>query len=356
MGKEKFVALDGLRGVAALLVVLYHYQASVGYEALMPSGYLAVDLFFLISGFVIGHAYEWKLLNQLTFRAFIEIRLIRLYPLFIMGCMLSVICSFFAAVQSSDWYQLKQQLKALAFNAFFLPVPFWSDRGAYPLNFPAWTLFFELLINFIYAWLVRRLSTLVLLVVLVVSTSASFIGAQVHATADYASAGGPDMLWGLARVTTPFTMGLLLYRGWKSDPSRFPRVPAWMSVALFCATLFFPRTGKGAAAAATAIVVVGQTAIVALAIGSRPTGWLEKLFKALGALSYPLYALHIPIFATVAVFLVPERVSLVNAGLLAAVATLAASTLAIGIDRRIGNALRKFAGLRRRDVQAAPSL
>lgn len=82
--RRTFHTLDGLRGVAAGTVLIYHFP-SLWSPASAPSAYLAVDLFFLMSGFVIEHAYGQRLATGLGVRRFLLLRLIRLYPLYLVG-------------------------------------------------------------------------------------------------------------------------------------------------------------------------------------------------------------------------------------------------------------------------------
>ncbi len=85
----KFTVLDGLRGVAALCVVQTHTQDLLLGDTL-PTAYLAVDLFFLLSGFVLAHAYEERLRQGMTLHRFMLARLVRLYPLYLAGIAIAV--------------------------------------------------------------------------------------------------------------------------------------------------------------------------------------------------------------------------------------------------------------------------
>ena len=81
-GKHVYATLDGIRGIAAALVAMRHAGALFpGWD--FPNSGLAVDLFFVISGFVVASAYDRRLADGLTLGAFMRIRLIRLYPLYL---------------------------------------------------------------------------------------------------------------------------------------------------------------------------------------------------------------------------------------------------------------------------------
>src|SRR6185437_6209521 len=90
-GRHAYATLDGLRGVAALAVVLYHYAS----DLIAPHGYLAVDLFFAMSGFVIASAYEAKLKDGLDVRGFLGIRAKRLAPLWMLGAIVGFVLAAF---------------------------------------------------------------------------------------------------------------------------------------------------------------------------------------------------------------------------------------------------------------------
>ena len=86
--KKVFRLLDGLRGIAALVVVLLHIPQFIKDDT-FPEGYLAVDLFFVISGVVIRQAYEHRLESELSVWRFAWLRIVRLYPLYMLGAMIS---------------------------------------------------------------------------------------------------------------------------------------------------------------------------------------------------------------------------------------------------------------------------
>lgn len=89
--KPHYELLDGLRGVAALLVVFYHIFEGLSFAAggtlitVINHGYLAVDFFFILSGFVIGYAYDDRLGKSMSLGNFFKRRLIRLHPMIVMG-------------------------------------------------------------------------------------------------------------------------------------------------------------------------------------------------------------------------------------------------------------------------------
>ena len=153
--KPRYEILDGLRGVAAMIVVAFHlletYSKGPAYQVL-NHGYLAVDFFFVLSGFVIGYAYDDRW-NRMSLKGFFKRRLVRLHPMVIMG---SLIGALF-------WWEV---LLICLLGCTMLPaLPSWDIRGwgeTSPLNGPAWSLLYEYIANILYALVIRRFPKFVL--------------------------------------------------------------------------------------------------------------------------------------------------------------------------------------------------
>ena len=97
--KPQYAILDGLRGVASLVVVAFHlFEAHAASHAdqIINHGYLAVDFFFVLSGFVIGYAYDDRW-GRMTYRDFFKRRLIRLHPMVVMGMLIGAAAFYFGA-------------------------------------------------------------------------------------------------------------------------------------------------------------------------------------------------------------------------------------------------------------------
>jgi peptidoglycan/LPS O-acetylase OafA/YrhL len=93
--REKFIFLDGLRGVAAMSVGILHAGQIFNVDIIPRHGYLAVDFFFCLSGFVIAYAYEERLFGQHSWGRFALLRVIRLYPMIVVGTALGTIATLF---------------------------------------------------------------------------------------------------------------------------------------------------------------------------------------------------------------------------------------------------------------------
>lgn len=304
-----YLALDGLRGVAALVVVWYHIFEAFATSPLDQTfnhGYLAVDFFFLLSGFVVSHAYDRRW-GQMSIGVFSLRRLIRLHPMLILGALLGGLMFYTQATPTQPLHLVPLTAVVIATLANMLMIPATSAmdiRGyteIFPLNGPTWSLFFEYLANIVYALVLRRLSDRLLLVVVILSGIGLAYEGLGHSPWAYLGAGwsfADGGFWGgLARVGFSFSLGLLLCRRFKPTKFRWgfelgaillvtllsiPRIGGeqamWQNALyeLVCCTLIFPT-----------LVYLGACSEVTSKTGIR-------LMKFLGELSYPLYIIHFP--------------------------------------------------------------
>lgn len=164
-GKQHFAVLDGLRGTAALLVVIFHVQGITvvfeGSKVLLHHAPLAVDFFFMLSGFVIGYAYDDRWV-RMSLRQFLTLRLVRLHPMLVLGMVLGL-ASYLLDPFAGSLQQVPVERLIAVFALGLLALPSmtlpnrWTDT--HPLNGPAWTLFQEYLGNIAYALVLRKLET-----------------------------------------------------------------------------------------------------------------------------------------------------------------------------------------------------
>ena len=159
---NRLVGLDGLRGMAALMVFLFHL--AVIFELDIPElpFYLGVDLFFALSGFVMARSYEARLRTELPALRFIIIRYRRLWLPLAVGSVIG--CALVYFTEGLDFAAL------LAFVAilFFMPAP-WMPQGSFIFNLPAWSLFVEIVCNALHAAFFVWASNLLLAIMLAVS-------------------------------------------------------------------------------------------------------------------------------------------------------------------------------------------
>jgi peptidoglycan/LPS O-acetylase OafA/YrhL len=285
--------LDGMRGIAAFAVINDHV-ASAALRALTPGRYLAVDFFWVLSGLVLAHAYEQRLKSGMKASSFMMIRLVRLYPLYLLGTAIGV--AFAALSYLNGWAKapLGEVAGSMALAFAFAPAPpawGWAGGVLYPYDGPAWTLLFELIVNALYAAFVRVLTWRVFAVLLPVA------GLAVLATVLSQPLDGPGWMWvqfdaGLSRVIYCFFAGVLIQRVRSSV--RLPALPAWAAalalIAVLCAPA--PQAWRHLYDAAAAIFLM--PALVALSAGSLVRGRLAKVCAWLGAVSYGVYVLHVP--------------------------------------------------------------
>jgi len=169
-------SLDGLRGVSALIVLLFHIGRCVAPNGIFAHGYLAVDVFFLMSGFVIANAYENRLLEGFGVFAFIRARVRRLAPVYWAGTLLGMACVAPTLIWRDGVFDGDTATLLVVVILFaFLLVPIGRLVLAFPFNGPAWSLFAELVVNVFYAICVRRLGIRALLAIV-------FVGFAISAT------------------------------------------------------------------------------------------------------------------------------------------------------------------------------
>lgn len=299
--RDHFLTLDGLRGVAAVAVVLYHIGAQLG-APLAPAAFLAVDLFFVLSGFVIAHAYEARLTSGMSFREFSWIRFKRLYPLYVAGLGLGLVYGLLAWRGQWEGFQTLPQLAAtVGFGLFMLPAPEALSGSSilFPLNIPAWSLFFELCANLLYGLGAARLRG---------RTLTAFIGiclvGLLAAGAVFDGIGGGthwhDGWSGFIRVGFAFFAGVGLFRLLRGRPMRTSNTLAAASLlALGGVLVFMPNGGWRD----LALAIVAFPGLVALCAQVQPTGALAGACAWLGKVSYSLYITHSPLLGGMALVL-----------------------------------------------------
>lgn len=305
--KPHYKILDGLRGVAAVIVVFFHLAeplATSHFDNVVNHGYLAVDFFFLLSGFVIGYAYDDRW-DKLTIGGFFRRRFERLQPLVILGMTLGAIGFYFQ--DSTIWPLIHtvpvwKMIVVMLIGYTILPIPLSMDiRGwqeMHPLNSVSWSLFFEYIANILYGLWARKLSNKALTIFVVLSGAVLVHFAVTSPNGDIT--GGwtlntEHMLIGIKRTLFPFFAGLLLSR--VAKPTKIKNAFLWCSL-LVAVVLFMPRIGgteglwMNGLYEAFCIIIVFPLIVYIGASGVVNSPIEDKICKFLGDLSYPLYMMH----------------------------------------------------------------
>lgn len=328
--KPHYALLDGLRGVAALLVVWYHIFEGFQFAGNKPvidfinHGYLAVDFFFILSGFVVGYAYDNRWGKTLTLGGFFRRRLIRLQPMVIMGAVIGAASFLISGMERWDGTHATLWLTFLAFVCGCLMLPALPRmprevRGngeMFPLNGPCWSLFFEYVGNIVYALFIRRLSTR-LLAVLSFALCCALAWFAVTAQSGYGSIGvgwtvdRTNILGGSLRMLCPFTMGLLLSRIFK--PIHYARGAFWTSAALLLIIFHVPYIHSDGALSlngifeAACIIAVFPLVVWYAASGKTTDIASTRICRFLGDISFPLYIVHYPLMYAFYMWLIKTR-------------------------------------------------
>ena len=306
--KPHFEILDGLRGVAAIMVVWFHIfeaYATSHLDQQINHGYLAVDFFFILSGFVIGYAYDdrWKTMNTLEF---LKRRVIRLQPMVVIGALIGGI--MFYTQGCNVWDVSKVTILALFIatflNALLIPAPIGTEvRGLgemYPLNGPSWSLFFEYIGNILYALFIRKLSVKALTVLVVLAGCGLSIFAIWGPTGDICvgySLTKSEFTGGFLRLLFSFSAGVLLFRLFK--PAKV-KGAFWICSIILIVLLAIPRIGGADhlwmnGLYDTICFALIFPLLVYLGASGQVTGkWMTRTCRFLGDISYPLYMVHYP--------------------------------------------------------------
>ena len=305
--RKHFEVLDGLRGIAAIVVLLSHcshvyFDASgQGARNMFPHGALAVDFFFCLSGFVIAHAYDHRWGRDMSLRIFALRRAIRLHPMIVLGTAIGAAMYSFGAYAGPDFgASLPRMALTIGLALMVLPSPVLPGRypHTHSLDPPLWSLMQEYIGTIVYAFALRHLATRSLFALAVVAAGLEVMAALRYGHLDVGSRFSEICLAPL-RLAFPFTCGLWLHRVLDHLPKirwSFAPLAALTTLALALPTL--PFGGKMANGLLEAgVVILVFPAIVVLGAHSRIGPRTLVICQTLGRLSYPLYVLHYPFVA-----------------------------------------------------------
>ena len=319
--KPHYDLLDGLRGVAALLVVIYHIFEGLAFAeatdgvgsgliTTLNHGHIAVDFFFILSGFVISYAYDDRW-GKMSLGGFFKRRLIRLHPMLVMGALIGAI-AFFAvgcerwdgSIAPTSWVMIALLLTMCMIPAVpGVPYEVRGNGEMFPLNGPGWSLFFEYIGNICYALFMRRMSTKVLAfftLLLGLAHAWFFVGdvsqydmIGVGWTIDTVNFWG-----GFIRMLFPFSMGMLLARTFKPRKVKGAFWICTIALIILFAVPYIPSSNNGISLNSLyefVCIAFIFPALVWLGACGSASEITSKVNTFLGELSYPLYIVHYPI-------------------------------------------------------------
>lgn len=324
--KKHYEILDGLRGVAAILVVVFHileaHNGGSRFAQIINHGYLAVDFFFLLSGFVVAYAYDdrWTKMSQWEFY---KRRLIRLQPMVIMGMIIGAIFYYF---QASNLFpmiagmEVWKVIVTMVIGFTLLPIPpsleirGWGEM--HPLNGPAWSLFFEYIANILYALVFRKFSNKVL-GIFVFIFAAMLVNYTVFGPNGDVIGGWSlnlqQMNVGFTRLLYPFFAGVLLSRLGKLIHLKGA---FWICSILIVVIFSIPRIGDentlwmNGLYESFAIILLFPLIVAIGAGGEIKNAFSIKICKALGDISYPIYIIHYPLIYWYTAWVIDNKVAI----------------------------------------------
>lgn len=312
--KPRYELLDGLRGVAAVLVIWYHFFegfATSPTDQMMNHGYLAVDFFFVLSGFVIGYAYDDRWRRGMTAGRFMLRRVIRLHPMVILAVLLGAVSYLIQGSVRWDGTPMPMSMLVLSLVLGLFLIPVIPGTGAdvrgngemFPLNGPSWSLFFEYIGSILYAVVLHRLSSRALRTVVVLSG----IGLAACALGNMSGYYHTGVGWSLAdlgfvggfmRLSFSFSAGLLISRGFR--PRRI-RGAFWICAASIALVMACPYVGGPEASLLNGIydtvctLLIFPLLVYIGACGTTTDAFSTRTCNFLGEISYPVYIIHYPV-------------------------------------------------------------
>ena len=320
--KQRYEILDGLRGVAALMVIIFHFFELYSFgnpsKQIINHGYLAVDFFYVLSGFVLGYAYDDRW-DKMSYWDFYKRRLIRLHPMVIAGSLLGMCYFFLGECINSPNIESVNPLYfflTIIMSILMIPCPAqmdirgWGETNSF--NGPNWTLTYEYIVNILYSLIFRRLHTIIIGILtlasalLLVNLTCNFDIFNVmneRESNKYTVIGGwsltsCELCVGFARLFYPYFAGYLVYR--LKLKIRIPYSFIICSIILIT-FLSMPRLEKegypifNGIYEAIVIILIFPLVIIIGAGDTTKNEILTKICKFIGELSYPIYITHYPI-------------------------------------------------------------
>lgn len=343
--QRHLLVLDGLRGVAAIAVVFFHFGGRLPDFAPMQHGYLAVDFFFVLSGFVIAYAYEARLRQAMGLLDFLAARAIRLMPLLILSLCLGAVLEIGRPNAGPFGAHMRDVGVAFLFGSALipLPVPLSLEPVIFPLNSVLWSLFFEVVINLVYAASVRYLSTARLCAVVGLSVPL-LVATAVHYDGLDCGSGFGNWWGGGARVLFSFATGVLLYRLRGEAALAAVSAPAPILAAIILAVFAVPHLPLTLEPIYDLVAVIAVFPLVVLMGSNAKAAVFAPLCRAGGDLSYPLYLLHYRLVSVVTFQIKALGLGMVGQAFVSTIATVLIVVFAYAALRFYDKPVRKVLG------------
>ena len=297
--KHKYLTLDAIRGIAATFVLSIHFGVLFG-GLHFPHAYLAVDMFFVMSGFVISAAYDADIKSgKLTIADFLRIRAVRLYPLYFLALVISIYANLHNAIEHPD--------STFSWMSFFIkvlcgillipsPLPGWGYL-LFPLNSPSWSIFFEVVANGVYAKFRRYQTNKMLLGVMFGAGAILILFVFIQHSMSFVFS-WRNGVGGIPRVIYSFAAGLMVYRIRNNLPFKTAcnSLLSLLVLAVAAVSLALP-VERYSEWYDLAVVLFIFPALVLLASYIEPSSGLGKIYAVLGLTSYAIYILQVPLIS-----------------------------------------------------------
>jgi peptidoglycan/LPS O-acetylase OafA/YrhL len=289
--KQHFEVLDGLRGLAALAIVIFHFMEWVFTDSsknFIGHGFLAVDFFFCLSGFVIGYAYDDRI-RKIGIGGFFKARLIRLHPLVILGSVLGLLGLLLDPFATPLAYNAGKLALLFFCSIFLIPFPVMEERAfnLFALNAPSWSLFWEYIANAFYALVLYKVGRR-FLAILTILAAAGICLVSFRAGNLLGGWAKDNIFDGGARVAYSFLAGLFLYRSDWIIKNRL----GFIGPGILLLLAFIMPSSKWNWLTEALVVLFYFPLIVSLGAGSVASLQWKKACRFSGNISYPLYMTH----------------------------------------------------------------
>lgn len=290
--KQHFEILDGLRGVAALSVVLFHFMEWVYPDPsknFIGHGFLAVDFFFCLSGFVIAYAYDDRIVSM-GLRRFFILRIIRLHPLVVAGAIMGLLAFLFDPFGGHPGlYSTGKIVLSFLSSLLLIPFPAIADRAfnLFSFNAPAWSLFWEYVANIVYAFVLYRIGRSYLMLLTILSAVAICFVAYRSGNL-LGGWSGPTFWDGCARVSYSFLAGMLIYRSNWIIKNKL----GFTGLTLLLLLAFLMPFSKWNWVSEPVVVLFYFPLLIALGGGTTLSSGAKDICIFSGKISYPLYMTH----------------------------------------------------------------